>query len=98
MRRTLVLLFLLTPVFLAACVSNPCNDTAYLHARTVPAAPVLQTQFFKLPMSRAYAVPDLPPGSPPLTRANSCLIVPPLVTPRPEAVQAGGAPATKSGS
>jgi hypothetical protein len=98
MRRTLVLLFLLTPVFLAACVSNPCRDTVYLRARTIAAAPVLQTQFFKLPMSHAYAVPGLPPGSPPLTRANSCLIVPPLVTPRPEAVQAGGATATKSGS
>jgi hypothetical protein len=97
MRRTLFLLALLTPVFLAACVSNPCNDTAYLHARTVPAAPVLQKNFFKLPMSRAYAVPDLPPGSPPLTRANSCLIVPPLVTPRTEAVQGGGAPPAKPG-
>ncbi len=86
MRRTIFLLALLPSLFLAACVSNPCTSTGYLHARTVPAASILQRGFFKLPLSRAYAIPDLPPGSPPLRRQNSCMVVPPVVSPRPAAV------------
>ncbi len=84
MRR--IILVLSPLLLLAACVHNPCSETAYLRARTVPAAPILQHDFFKLPMNRSYAIPDLPPGSPALTRKNSCMIVPPVVTPRPEKV------------
>jgi hypothetical protein len=97
MRRFVLALVLLTPFFLAACVNNPCDDTSYLHVRTVHAASVLQRSFFKLPMSRRYAIADLPPGSPPLTSKNRCLIVPPVVTPRPSDVPGGESEPTKHG-